>query len=49
MLALMHGGIMWAWTDWAGHDYRAGFLLGAAVQAVCTYYGSKTWVFKVSA
>jgi len=46
LLALMHGGLLLLWTDLAGLDYRIGFLLGAAVQALCTYIGGRHWVFR---
>ena len=44
-LALLHGAVLLLWTDWAGLDYRIGFLVGAALQTVCTYFGAKQWVF----
>lgn len=46
MLSAMHGLILLAWTDLLGFDYRIGFLLGAGLQAVITYFGGKHWVFK---
>jgi len=45
-LALMQGAVMFAWTDAAGLDYRAGFVLGTFLQMVCSYFGGKHWVFK---
>lgn len=45
-MALMHGALLFAWSDVAGLDYRIGFILGAAVQALCTYLGGRHWVFK---
>ena len=47
-MAAMHGLVMFVWSDLAGLDYRAGFLVGAALQAVCTYIGGRDWVFKAS-
>ena len=44
--AAMHGTVMLLWSDIAGLDYRIGFLLGTALQAVCTYLGGRFWVFK---
>lgn len=46
VLALMQGTVMFLWSDLAGLDYRAGFLLGTFLQMVCSYYGGKHWVFK---
>jgi len=46
MLSAMHGLVLLAWTDLLGLDYRIGFLLGAALQAVITYFGGKHWVFR---
>lgn len=45
-MALMHGAVLFAWTDVAGLDYRVGFLFGTALQALCTYLGGRHWVFK---
>ena len=46
VLALLQGGVLWLWTDRAGLDYRAGFLVGTAIQVLCSYYGGKHWVFR---
>lgn len=46
VLCLMQGLILYLWSDIGGLDYRIGFALGVAVQAVCTYYGAQHWVFK---
>jgi putative flippase GtrA len=45
-LSVLHGGLLLFWTDVAGLDYRAGFLLGALLAALCTYLGGKRWVFR---
>lgn len=45
-LAVVQGAIMYLWTDMAHLDYRLGFLVGTAVQVVCSYFGGKHWVFK---
>lgn len=45
-LTLMQGALLFAWSDIAGLDYRMGFMIGVALQAVCTYYGGRHWVFK---
>jgi putative flippase GtrA len=46
VLALMQAGVLFVWTDWAGLDYRVGFLIGTFLQMVCSYFGGKHWVFK---
>jgi putative flippase GtrA len=46
VLALMQGVVMYAWSDLAGLDYRAGFLVCTCIQMVCSYFGGKHWVFK---
>ncbi|MCB1555555.1 MAG: GtrA family protein [Xanthomonadales bacterium] len=46
MLCLGQGLILYLWSDVGGLDYRVGFAIGVAVQAVCTYYGGQHWVFK---
>jgi putative flippase GtrA len=46
-LAVLHGLALFLWTDVAGLDYRIGFLLATAAQAVCTYLGGGKWVFRV--
>lgn len=46
ILAMMQGAVMFAWSDLAGLDYRAGFLLGTFLQMACSYFGGKLWVFK---
>ena len=45
-IAVLHGLFLWAWTDWSGFDYRAGFLLATAIQAALSYFGNKFLVFK---
>lgn len=45
-LALMQGGLLALWTDFAGLDYRAGFLLGIGLQVLGSWYGGRHWVFR---
>lgn len=45
-LASVQGLLLALWTDLAGLDYRAGFLLGIAIQVLGSWYGGKHWVFK---
>lgn len=44
--AVVHGVVLWVWTDWWGHDYRLGFLLATALQVIGSYLGNKFLVFK---
>jgi len=46
VLALMQAAVLFIWSDWAGLDYRVGFLIGTFLQMVCSYFGGKHWVFK---
>jgi putative flippase GtrA len=45
-IAVLHGLILWAWTDWSGWDYRIGFLIATVVQFSISYIGNKLIVFK---
>lgn len=45
-LSLVQGLVLFLWSDLAGLDYRAGFLIGVAIQAISSYYGGRHWVFK---
>lgn len=48
-LALMHGGVMYVWTDRLGLNYQAGFLLTVTIQVVMGYFGNKHLVFSPNA
>lgn len=45
--ALLHGTVIWAWTDVAGLDYRLGFLIATGLQVAVTFLANKTFVFRV--
>ncbi|CAN5343574.1 hypothetical protein BH11PSE14_BH11PSE14_15350 [soil metagenome] len=45
-LALMHGAVLYAWSDRLGLDYRIGFVLATGIQVACSYFGNKRLVFK---
>jgi len=45
-IAVLHGLILYGWTDVFGFDYRIGFLIGTFFQVVLSYLGNKTLVFK---
>lgn len=46
VIALLHGALLWMWTDWHGWDYRAGFVVATALQVSLSYMGNKLLVFK---
>ena len=43
--ALLHGLVLYLWSDLAGLDYRLGFLLATLLQVVISYWGNKRLVF----
>jgi putative flippase GtrA len=45
LIAIIHGLILFFWTDVYGHDYRIGFLIATFVQVIISYTGNKFWVF----
>jgi len=45
-IALLHGFILFVWSDWFGLDYRIGFLIATFFQFVLSYIGNKKMVFK---
>jgi putative flippase GtrA len=44
--AVVHGAVLFIWTDWLAYDYRLGFLLATAFQIAGSYLGNKFLVFK---
>ena len=45
-IALLHGALLWGWTDLAGWDYRMGFLIATGLQMSLSYVGNKILVFR---
>ena len=45
LIAMLHGGLMAAWADWAGWNYRIGFVVITGFTALCTYVLNRTFVF----
>lgn len=45
-IAVLHGLLLWVWTDLRGLDYRLGFLFATGVQVSLSYLGNKFLVFK---
>ncbi len=44
-IAVLHGAVLWLWTDQFGLDYRIGFLIATALQVSLSYIGNKLLVF----
>lgn len=44
-IAMVHGGVMWLWSDHFGLDYRLGFLVATCFQVLGSYFGNKFLVF----
>lgn len=45
-IAVLHGAVLWLWTDRFGLDYRVGFLVATVLQVSLSYLGNKLLVFK---
>lgn len=45
-IALVHGFILWLWTDIYGLSYHFGFLMATSLQVSLSYFGNKFLVFK---
>ena len=45
-IALLHGSILFFWSDLLGFDYRVGFLIATGVQMISSYFGNKFLVFR---
>jgi putative flippase GtrA len=46
-IAILHGLVLFFWSDWMGFDYRVGFLIATAFQVSLSYLGNKKLVFNV--
>ena len=46
-IAVLHGLVLYLWSDIGRLDYRMGFLLATALQVMLSYWGNKKLVFKV--
>lgn len=47
-IALMHGVILYIWSDLYRMDYRIGFIIATILQILLSYTGNKKIVFKKS-
>jgi len=45
-IALLHGGVLYIWTDIYHHTYQIGFVLATILQVALSYIGNKVLVFK---
>ena len=46
MIALLHGLVLYVWTDIYSLNYRLGFLIATVFQVSLSYVGNKILVFK---
>ena len=44
-IALLHGAVLYLWSDMAGLDYKIGFAIALILQVVLSYLGNKNLVF----
>jgi putative flippase GtrA len=45
-IAMLHGLVLYLWTDRAGWDYRIGFLVATIMQISFSFFANKFLVFK---
>lgn len=45
-IALLHGSVLYLWTDKLGLPYQTGFLLATLIQVSLSYIGNKIFVFR---
>ena len=44
-MAVLHGLVLYIWSDRLLLDFRSGFVLATGLQVVLSYFGNKTMVF----
>lgn len=44
--AMLHGTVLYLWTDVGGRDYRLGFILATSMQVLLSYCGNRFLVFR---
>jgi putative flippase GtrA len=47
IIALIHGSVLFIWTDYLNFDYKIGFLLAISIQVILGYWVNKKSVFTV--
>lgn len=45
-IALLHGSVLFVWTDIYGLSYHTGFIVATFIQMLLSYLGNKILVFK---
>ncbi len=45
VIAILHGFVLYLWTDIYGLNWRIGFLVATLLQVTLSYIGNKLWVF----
>ncbi|MEW9834469.1 GtrA family protein [Mesorhizobium marinum] len=45
MLAVLHAGVLFVWTDRLGYDFRIGFLIATGLQVMISFVANRTLVF----
>ena len=45
VIAVLHGLVLYVWTDVYGYDYRLGFIIATIIQFISSYLGNKKFVF----
>jgi putative flippase GtrA len=45
-IAVLHGLLLFVWTDWYALDYKLGFVLATVLQVSLSYFGNKFLVFR---
>jgi putative flippase GtrA len=45
-IALMHGAVLWLWSDIAKLDFRVGFVIATSLQFVLSFAGNRHLVFR---
>ena len=46
-IAVLHGLLMYVWSDLFRLNYQSGFVVATMMQMLCSYLGNKVMVFKV--
>jgi len=47
LISLIHGAVLYLWTDLQGYDYRLGFIIASVIQFIMSYLGNKLLVFRL--
>jgi putative flippase GtrA len=47
LISLIHGAVVYLWTDLQGFDYRLGFIIASVIQFIISYLGNKLLVFRL--